>query len=127
MIEANRASSSAKEGEHEHRGVGAGGADVAGGLDPGAVLEADVHDDHVREGPGGDGHGLAGAGRFGAHDHVGGVGQEELDAVADDLVVVDQHDPQRWSAHDRIVPAPPGRLKRSWPVIAAPTRSRKSL
>ena len=32
-----------------------------------------------------------------------GVGQQQLDAVADDLVVVDQHDPQRWRAHGSIV------------------------
>ena len=59
---------------------------------------------------------------LGAHDHVGGVGQQELDAVADDLVVVDQHDPKRWFAHVRILAVPPGWLK----VIAAPSRSRKS-
>jgi hypothetical protein len=45
-------------GQHQHLGLGAGGADVAGGLDPGAVGEADVHDDHVGQGLGGDGHGL---------------------------------------------------------------------
>ena len=92
-------------------GLGPGGADVAGGLDPGAVLEADVHHDHVGQGLGGDGHGLPGRAGLGAYDHVLGVGQQQLDAVADDLVVVDQHDPQRWVVHARIVPAPPVWLK----------------
>jgi hypothetical protein len=73
--------------------------------------EADVHHDHVGQGLGGHGHGFAGRARLGAHDHVLGVGQQQLDAVADDLVVVDQHDPQGvW-------------LK----TIAWPSRSRKSL
>src|SRR4029453_9951965 len=39
-------------GEHQHLGGRVGGADVAGGLDPGAVLEADVHEDDVGQGRG---------------------------------------------------------------------------
>ena len=95
MIEANRASSSANLVSISTWVCRPGGPDVAGGLDAGAVLEADVHHDHVGQGLGGDGHGLADRAGLGAHDHVGGVSQQQLDAVADDLMVVDQHDPQR--------------------------------
>ena len=45
-----------------------------------------------------------------AHDHVLGLVEEQPDAVADDLVVVDQHDPQRWRAHDLSSQGPLGGL-----------------
>ena len=86
---------------------------TAGGLDPGAVLEADVHDDHVGEGPVGFGDGLADAGGLGADDEVVGGGQEGLDAVADDLVVVDQHHAQWWGAHLVILRQPVG-VAQAW-------------
>jgi hypothetical protein len=70
--------------------MGSGGANVAGGLDAAAILEADVHDDHVGQSAVGFGDGLADAGGLGADDDVLVGGQESLDAVAGDLVVVDQ-------------------------------------
>jgi hypothetical protein len=90
-------------GQHQDLGGGAGGADVAGGLDPGAVGEADVHHDHIGQGLGGDRDRVAGGAGLGAHDHVGDVGEQQLDAVADDLMVIDQHHPQRRGAHGPIV------------------------
>ena len=65
-------------GQHQDLGGGAGGADVAGGLDPGAVLEADVHHHDVGQGLGGGGHGVAGGAGLGAHDHVGDVASSSL-------------------------------------------------
>jgi hypothetical protein len=60
----------------------------------------------VGPGPLGDGDGLADRAGLGAdHDVVGGL-QQGLDAVADHLVVVDQHDPQRLRVLDPIVPGP---------------------
>jgi len=101
-------------GEHQHLGLGSGGADLAGGLDAAAVLEPDVHDDHVGEGAVGFGDGLADGGCLGADDDVVVGGQQGLDAVADDLVVVDQHHAQRWGARhvSLILWHPLGPLKR---------------
>src|SRR4029453_1479985 len=40
-----------------------------------------------------------------------GAVEQRPDAVADDLVVVDQHDPQRWPLHSHILPARADDLK----------------
>src|SRR6266545_3149463 len=97
-----------ERGQHEDLRGRPPGPDLAGGLDPGAVLQADVHDHHVGTGPFGLVDGLPDrAGLRGDHDVLGGL-QERPDAAAHDLVVVDEHHPERRSLRHRLH-APTGR------------------
>src|SRR6266511_563497 len=81
--------------QHDDPGRRAAGPDLPGGLDPGAVFQADVHDHDVGTGPFGLVDGLPDRARLrGDHDVLGGL-EEGPDAAAHDLVVVDEHDPER--------------------------------
>ena len=96
MIEAKSASSSANEVDPEHSCLRMLRADLARGLDPAPVGESDVHHDEAS--------GLRAVGlidrlsnRRGLCSHVDVVlgRKHRSDPVAHDLVVVDEHDPER--------------------------------
>ncbi len=85
----------AEGGQEQDSGVGASGPDLAAGLDPIAIREADVHQYHIRFQVQGFGHGGRLRGRLADEPDVRSQAEDRPQADPDDLVVIDQQQPNR--------------------------------
>jgi len=81
--------------QHQHPGLGQLAPDLAGRLDAAVIPQADIHDDDIRVAAEGVAHRFRR--RAGLIDelHPGGALDQSGDAVADQLVVVDDHHAKR--------------------------------
>ncbi len=100
MIEANNASSSANDVSISTWVFGCFARISPRRLDAAPVDQSDVHDDDVGAGTVGLVDRLLDGTRLGRHDDVVLRLQHRSDAVADDLVIVDEHHPEGRLLHD---------------------------
>jgi len=84
-----------KGGQHQHLGVGEAGADLPGGVDPAPVREPDIHHHDIGSRPLRPLNGLMNASGLTSDAQALFFRQQRLDPVADNFVIVDDHDPQR--------------------------------